>query len=466
MFYAALFLTAILAGSLVYCGLVVAAVWRYRGRRAPVPSDMSLADARGSERLRSDVGASEFDASGSEGLKLRASGSKVSHADGSNVLKCDAGGSEGLKSRASGSEVSHVGGSNVLKRADDRHQPISVLKPLAGYDLGLEENLRSFFAQDYPAFDVLFAVRELDDAAVGVVRKLQAEYPRTASRLIVTGEPPYPNAKVYSLDLMMRAARYDLLVMSDSDIRVDASMLRVVAAEFNNPEVDLATCPYRAIGGPSLWSRLEAVGMDTEFWGGVLVARMLEGMKFAVGPTIVARKAVLERIGGFDLLKDYLAEDFVMGSRAAQAGAGVILSSYVVEHRIGSHGLRVNFAHRLRWARSTRRSRPAGYIGQVFTNPLPLALLMVAIEPSWWPALLLACIMRAAAAHAVAVNALGAQVSWALLPVQDVLSFAFWIAGFFGNTIHWRGRVYRLLRDGRFELADTRAVNTAKAARP
>jgi ceramide glucosyltransferase len=231
-------------------------------------------------------------------------------------------------------------------------------------------------------------------------------------------------------------------------------MLRTVAAEFSDPGVALATCPYRAIGGPSIWSRLEAAGMDTEFWGGALVARMLEGMRFAVGPTIVARRGVLEQIGGFDVLKDYLAEDFVMGQRAAASGAGVILSSCVVEHRIGSHGWRENFAHRLRWARSTRRSRPAGYIGQVFTNPVPVGLLLVALQPSWWPALITTLLVRAAAARAVAVHALGARVAWGLLPWQDLLSFAFWVAGFFGNTIHWRGRTYRLLRDGRFELVE------------
>ena len=329
--------------------------------------------------------------------------------------------------------------------------PISILKPLAGLDLGLEENLRSFFGQRYAgAFEILLAVRRGDDPAVAVVEKLRGEFPQIPSRLIVTGEPPYANAKVYSLDRMMREARHDLLVMSDSDIRVDERMLEVVAGEFADEGVGLATCPYRAIAGASLWSRLEAAGMDTEFWGGALVARMLEGMKFAVGPTIVARRKVLEKIGGWDAVKEYLAEDFVLGQKAAETGAGVILSSYVIEHRIGSHDLRTNFGHRLRWARSTRRSRPAGYVGQVFTNPLPVALALVAIAPGWWPALVATVLMRTWAAHAVASKALGARVAWALLPLQDLLSFGFWTAGFFGNSIHWRGHTYRLLRDGRF----------------
>ena len=154
------------------------------------------------------------------------------------------------------------------------------------------------------------------------------------------------------------------------------------------------------------------------------------------------------------MLKDYLAEDFVMGARAAEAGAGVILSSYVIEHRIGSHGWRTNFAHRIRWARSTRRSRPAGYIGEVFTNPLPIALILMLLAPGWWPALVATLLIRAAAARAVAVSALGTKVQWLLLPAQDVLSFVFWVAGFFGDKIGWRGRTYRLLSDGRFELVE------------
>ncbi len=347
-------------------------------------------------------------------------------------------------------------GRYVAVRPDLHHDgqaatPISILKPLHGLDEGLEKNLRSFFSQDYPNFEILFAVRSATDAAVDLVERLRDEYCAVPTRLIITGEPPYANAKVFSLDLMTRAAASDLIVMSDSDIRVDSQMLKTIAAEFRHPNLGVATCPYRAVAGRSLWSQLEAAGMNTEFWGGALVARIVEGMRFAVGPTIAARKSALERIGGFDVLKDYLAEDFVMGARAAEAGMGVILSSYVVEHRIGSEALRPNFSHRMRWARSTRRSRPAGYVGQVFTNPLPLALLLVGLQPAWWPAFAVVIAVRAAAAHAVASTALHGRVNWLLLPLQDLLGFAFWVAGFFGNEISWRGRRYRLLSDGRFE---------------
>lgn len=333
-------------------------------------------------------------------------------------------------------------------------EPISILKPLAGLDLDLESNLRTFFEQEYPAFEILFGVRNENDPSVGVVQRLQREYLHIPSKLVFTGEPPYANAKVYSLDRMVAAAANDLLVMSDSDIRATSTLLRTIAAEFFDGSVGVATCPYRAVPGPSLWSRLEATGMNTDFWGSALVARMIEGMHFAVGPTIAARGRVLQAIGGFDRLKDYLAEDFVMGKFAAEAGHGVILSSYVIEHHIGDASLRENAAHRLRWNRSTRRSRPAGYLGQLFTMPFPLALLVCAVSPAWWPVLPVTAVIRALAAYVVSARVLRARIPWLLLPLEDVIAFCFWVAGFFGNTISWRNRRYTLFRDGRFKLGE------------
>jgi ceramide glucosyltransferase len=329
------------------------------------------------------------------------------------------------------------------------HEPISVLKPLSGLDEGLEENLHGFFKQDYPHFELLFAVRQETDACMPLVRRLCAEHAHIPSRLILTGEPPYPHAKVYSLARMLAEARHDLVVMSDSDIRVTPDFLRHVAAEFAGGATALATCPYRALPGRSFWSRLEAAGMNTTFWQGVLTARMLDGMKFAVGPTTVARRKAIDSIGGIERVKNYLAEDFELGKLIAEAGFRVILSSYVVEHRIGSESRAANFRHRIRWARTSRRSRPWGYFGQLFTYPLPLALLLVAAMPRWWPLLASTAVIRYASALFVSQVVLGARLNWALLPLEDVLSFVFWIAGFFGNSITWRGRTYRLDREGR-----------------
>ncbi len=333
--------------------------------------------------------------------------------------------------------------------------PISILKPLAGVDEGLEANLRSFFAQQYGEFEILFAVHDAADPALALVEKLRREFPAVPTQLIVTGDPPYPNAKVYSLDRMLQAARHEIVVMGDSDVRVSPRLLETLAREFQAERVGLITCPYRAIAGRSLWSEMEAIFMNTEFLGGVLVARLLNGMDFALGPTIAVRKSALAQIGGFDFLKDYLAEDFVMGNRVAASGWRVLLSSEVIEHRIGSEKFVPNLSHRLRWLRSTRRSRPLGYIGQVFTNPFAVGLIVWAIVPAWWPALLATALVRAASAWAqagwVLHDPLTRRYWWAVLP-QDVWNFLIWVAGFFGNTVVWRGRTYYLARDGRFEL--------------
>jgi ceramide glucosyltransferase len=325
-------------------------------------------------------------------------------------------------------------------------EPVTILKPLRGMDLGLEGNLRSFFTLHYADFELVFALQDAADPAHAAVEKLCAEYPSVRARIVLTGPPPdgWNNAKCWQLAGAWHAVRHDLVVMSDSDIRVAPEFLDGL-----DPRFDVATCPYRAVGGPSFWSHTEAIGMNTEFLSGVLTARYLEGVKFAVGPTLYCRRAVIEAIGGWPELQEFLAEDFVIGNRAAERGYRVGLSRQIVEHRIGSEPIGKNFAHRLRWYRSTRRSRPAGYVGQLFTMPLPIAMLLVAVAPGGWP--LAAVLMGARLAAGIAtLRIVGAQadpISWL---VQDLLSFGFWVAGFFGNTIAWRDRRYVLHADGRF----------------
>ena len=339
-------------------------------------------------------------------------------------------------------------------RAPGTPTAISILKPLAGLDEGLEDNLRSYFEQDYGEFELLFAVRHEWDPAAGLVRQLMREYPEVHAKLLLTGEPPYPHAKVFSLQCMLDQSRYGLIVMSDSDVRVRRDFCKSLAAEFTDERLGLVTCPYRAVAGRAIWSRLEAVGMNTDFHAGLFTAVMMEGAKFAVGPTIVARKHVLDSLGGLERVKDYLSsEDFMLGRIAADQGFVVRLSSYVVEHRIGSEQMLQNFSHRLRWARTSRRSRPWGYVGQFFTHPLPVSLGMCFLAHGYWPLLAVTMTLRMAAAWTVSERILRARVPWLLLPWQDFLSFAFWIAGFFGNSINWRGRRYILNRDGTVQLA-------------
>jgi ceramide glucosyltransferase len=340
--------------------------------------------------------------------------------------------------------------------APGKTPPISILKPLYGHDEGLEENLRSFFVQDYPNYEILLGVHREDDPAAMLAAKIISEYSgRVKARLIVTGETPIPNGKAFSLNRLVREAAHDLLVMSDSDVRVAPSTLSSLAQEFQQERVGLITCPYRAVPGRSLWSRLEAIGMNTELLGGVLVARMMEGMRFALGCTVAVRRNVLDDMGGFAYLQEFLAEDFVIGQRAAQLGHSVLLSSCVIEHRIGSQGMVANLGHRLRWARSTRRSRPAGYWGQIFTYPLPWALLLWAVCYSAWPVVPVTLFLRYAAAAATARYVLRdplTQRQWWLLPLQDILGLLVWTSGFAGDTIVWRDRKCTVLRDGRLHL--------------
>ncbi len=193
-------------------------------------------------------------------------------------------------------------------------EPVSILKPLDGLDDGLEQNLRTFFEQDYDQFELLFAARQPDDPGLMLARRLAREYPRTEARFFVAGDPPWPNAKVWSLELMMREARHDLLVMSDSDIRVTPDMLRIIDAEFGDSRLGVATCPYRAVAGPSFWSELEALGMNTEFWGGVFTARLVErGVHFAVGPTIAARRNAIDAVGRLEPFEPLPGRRFCTG---------------------------------------------------------------------------------------------------------------------------------------------------------
>jgi len=333
---------------------------------------------------------------------------------------------------------------------------ISLLKPLRGADPDLERHLESFFLQAYPSFEVLFAVRSADDPAVAVVDRLMARYPRVQARLILTGEPPYANAKVWSMEKMAAAAGADILVITDSDTSVGKDYLQRVAAAFAPERVGAATSLYRGAPGADLWSKLEALGMSTEFMAGVVVANHLEGMKFTLGPSMAVRRDCLRAIGGFAAMADYLADDFVLGQWAADAGYQVALMPQPVNHHATALGFASSFKHRLRWNRSSRFSRPAGYIGQGFTYGLPWALLLFLAAPSWWSGALLLAVAAARfyLAYDLGLRLLGDREAlrrfW-LIPLQDMLSLATWVGGFVGREIVWRNERYRLLGGGKFE---------------
>jgi len=333
--------------------------------------------------------------------------------------------------------------------------PFSLLKPLNGADPDLESHLESFFCQNYPCFELLFAVRHESDPAVAIARRLMARYPQIPARLILTGEPPYANAKVYSMEKMAEAARHALLVITDSDASVSPVYLRRLAMAFAPADVGAVTNLYRGVAGADFWSKLEALGMSTEFMAGVIVAERLEGMKFTLGPSMAVSAVALRAIGGFTAMADYLADDFVLGHRAAQSGYRVALSTDVINHHASATGFTGSFKHRLRWNRSSRFSRPSGYIGQGFTYGLSWAMLLCLIAPAAWSGglLIAVLIVRAWLTLELATRLLEDRFAlrrfW-LVPLQDLLSFATWIGGFLGKEIVWRNERYQLLDGGRF----------------
>lgn len=328
--------------------------------------------------------------------------------------------------------------------------PVSVLRPMAGDRDNTEAGLRTVFEQDYPDFEIILGAASPDDAAVPIARRLMAEHPERASRLIFTGESPHPNRKVWQLRALWSESRHETIVMADSDIRWASDCLKTVVSELSQEGVGLVTCPYRAIAGPSRWSQTEALGLNVDFISGMLTARMLNGMDYAIGCTLATRQTDIAAIGGLQEVQAYLSEDFVIGNRMHGVGRTVILSRSVIEHYIGNDSMRDNWRHRLRWARGSRRSRPAGYIGEVFTKPTVPAIALWILVPGWGPLAALALAMRLAVVW-TAVRVLAdseMRHRWWLLPLEDVSSFATWALGFFGNRLTWRGHKLIIGRDG------------------
>ena len=326
--------------------------------------------------------------------------------------------------------------------------PISILKPVRGRDPDFYRCIRSHADQDYPEFELLFAVRDPDDAAIPEIHRLAVEFPHRRIEVFLTAEDHGPNAKVNGLQRLRREARYDLLVVSDSDIRVGADYLRRVTAPLADPRVGMVTCPYRGVPAKGLPSLLEALWISTDFQVSVLVARLL-GIQFALGATMAFRRDDLDRIGGFAPLAAYLADDFWLGRKIHQLGRRIVLSDYVVETVLPPDHWRDSWRHRLRWGRTLRVCRTAGYAGALITFAVPLA------ATGWWwawPPAALAVALRLVAGLWVGRRLLGDRLAtryfW-LIPLADVASFAVWAASLFGNRVTWRGVPFRLHSDGR-----------------
>ena len=331
---------------------------------------------------------------------------------------------------------------------------VSVLKPVRGVDARMYAGLVSHCVQEYAGeYELVFGVNSLEDAAVAEVVRLRVEWPDVAIRLVECPERLGANGKVSNLAQMVRAARFEHVVVNDSDIRVSPRYLSGVMAPFVDDGVGLVMVLYvgRVEGG--VWSKLEAMGIATDFAVGVLTARKLEGgIRFGLGSTLATTKTALAAIGGFEALVDQLADDYELGARLARAGYRVELAHEVVETSVPAYSLRGFCEHQLRWARSTRDSRRWGYVGMGVTYMLPWAMAaVVASGGALWSFSLLsmALLVRVSVALTVGVGILrDGQVlrDFWLLPVRDCFGLFFWAWSYASDVVVWRGERFRLRR--------------------
>lgn len=332
------------------------------------------------------------------------------------------------------------------QKTPDFCPPVSVLKPLRGLNRETYRNLASFCRQQYPDYELLFGVDDARDPAVPVVRRLMAEFPLLPIRLLIGIRTAGSNNKVAKLCRLAGDARFDLLVVSDGDIRVEPDYLRRVAAPFRHQQVGVVTCLYRGLTEPGLWSELEDVALTSNFLPGVLVARKL-GVKFALGATMAVRREALAAVGGFEAFADAAADDHELGSRIAARGYQVELAHTTVETECGAHSFMDYFQQRLRWAIVTRESQPWGHVGFLFAQGLPWTIAAIAVAPLKVAEELAAAYaaLRLGVAFTVGGWGLRDQLfrrKWWLVFLDDALGFVVWLASLFTSRVVWQGSSY------------------------
>jgi len=350
--------------------------------------------------------------------------------------------------------------------------PVTLLKPLCGLEPGLEEHLSSFFEQHYPSFEIIFGARRADDPALALARRTSARYPSVPVKIVISGEPWRPNAKVCSLAKMYERAAYDYLIISDSDVKVGPNYIADVMEPLLEAKNGMVTCLYRGLPTGGLWSKLEALGMSVEMTAGAIVANLMEGMKFALGPTMAIRRDALEAAGGFEPLAEYCADDYVLGREVAESGRQVVMSQHVIDHVVINRSFAGSMRHQIRWMKSTRFSRCAGHAGTGLTFAMPFGMLgcIAAGALHHWTlginllaaAYLNRVVLSVAAGWAVVRDRRALLMAW-LYPVRDLMGFAFWCASYWGRGIVWRGDWYRLEARGRMVLAQPSDARLSQA---
>jgi ceramide glucosyltransferase len=336
---------------------------------------------------------------------------------------------------------------------------VTILKPLCGAEPGLAENLRSFCDQTYPTFQILFGARESDDPALEVAREVAAAFPDRDITVLAGSQPLGENRKVNTLAHLIQYARYDVLVVADSDISVGPDYLREVVAPLSDPSIGIVTCLYRAASTGSLWSRLVALGIEEWFLPAVLVSRAFGSSVYCSGSTIALRRTVLEATGGFETLAGFLADDFELGRRIRQLGLRSVLSRHEVTTTVHEPDFRALFTHELRWMRTIRAVQPLGHAFLFMSNALPMTLLAACFGGRHpWALLLfpLALALRVAL-HYTLPRAPAANSQWAAwaIPLRDFLSFGVWIASFSNRSVIWRNQTMAVRPDGILYRSET-----------
>jgi len=333
--------------------------------------------------------------------------------------------------------------------------PVSVLKPLHGAEPGLAENLRSFADQDYQAFQLLLGVRDRTDGASPAARALIRDRPLCDIELVVDRRAAGSNLKVANLENMMPAARHDVILLADSDMRVTPDYLAVVTAPLADPATGVVTCLYKGVPTGGLWSQLAAMHINFGFLPGALAGDALEIGGGCFGATIALRRAVLQRIGGFARLRNELADDHRLGAAVRELGLTSVLSPYIVENRVSEPTFASLWRHELRWARTSRAMAPAGFAGSVITH----TVMVTVLAASFWGSgalaagcvsisLLLRWLSAAVIARALDLPRTGL---W-LLPLRDALSFAVFLSSFCGRSVFWRDQLFRVEPGGQMTV--------------
>ena len=343
-------------------------------------------------------------------------------------------------------------------------RPVTVLKPICGPDPNLYENLRSFCQQAYPHYQVVFGVSDATDPAITIIERVIADFPNLDLGLVVDGGLIGTNFKVSSLANMLRIAKYDILVIADSDMRVQPDYLGSIVEAFEDPDVGVVTCLYKGSPVGGLASLIAAMFINEWFLPSVLVALTFEKLRFCFGASMAVRREALEAIGGFEVLADDLADDYMLGKLISERGYKIHLAPYLVENIVFESDLKALFLHELRWARTVRTVRPIGYTLSFLTYSLPVSILFLAVTlatgfaSAGVIAVALAIGLRVLLHYAVraAFGIASPAMSW-LIPVRDILAFLVWCVSFLGRNVHWRNGRFSLDSDGRLTVVEGRS---------